>query len=164
MYSLKISVIHLVGSPRRADEPASFCRRYPPNVKHTAEGAINLLFRPTLLLSAAGQRNNQPEQNCIVAGPYRSRCGMLNSVECPIIKEISMSTNLEVLEVAVLKLSPADRSHLLGRLFASLDSDPEVEEAWGREGDQREAELASGSVNAVSGHQAIARLRARVSR
>jgi len=63
-----------------------------------------------------------------------------------------------------LEAIPADRSHLLGRLFASLDSDPEVEEAWGREGDQREAELASGSVNAVSGHQAIARLRARVSR
>ncbi|MDP2834376.1 MAG: hypothetical protein Q8Q28_13990, partial [Pseudomonadota bacterium] len=32
---------------RRADEPASSCRRYPPNAKHSAEGAIKPLFRPT---------------------------------------------------------------------------------------------------------------------
>jgi hypothetical protein len=38
-------------STRRADEPAVLCRRYPPNVlcMHTAEGAINPLFRPTWL-------------------------------------------------------------------------------------------------------------------
>ena len=36
-------------SSRRACEPASFCRRYPPNVQHSAEGAIKPLFRPTLL-------------------------------------------------------------------------------------------------------------------
>ena len=81
----------------------------------------------------------------------------------PILKEISVSTNLEVLEAEVLKLAPADRSHLLERLVASLDSDPEIEESWEREADRREAELASGSVNTVPGNQAIARLRARVS-
>ena len=30
-----------VNSPRSADEPASSCRRYPPNAKHSAEGAKN---------------------------------------------------------------------------------------------------------------------------
>ena len=35
-----------------------------------------------------------------------------------------MSSNLEVLEGEALKLEPADRSHLLERLIASLDSDP----------------------------------------
>lgn len=75
-----------------------------------------------------------------------------------------MSTNLEALEAEALKLAPADRSHLLERLIASLDSDPEVEEAWAREADRREAELESGSVVAVPGHEAIARLRARLVR
>jgi putative addiction module component (TIGR02574 family) len=70
-----------------------------------------------------------------------------------------MSTNLEVLEAEVLQLPPVERSHLLERLIASLDLDPEVEEAWEREADHREAELESGSISAVSGQEAIARLR-----
>lgn len=57
-----------------------------------------------------------------------------------------MSTRLEVLEAEVQKLDPADRSHLLERLIASLDVDPEVEKAWVLEADQREAALASGAV------------------
>ncbi len=75
-----------------------------------------------------------------------------------------MGTNLEVLEAEVLQLTPVERSHLLERLIASLDSDPEVEEAWEREADRREAELESGSVSAVSGQVAIPRLRARIQR
>lgn len=75
-----------------------------------------------------------------------------------------MSTRLEVLEAEVLQLAPADRSHLLERLVASLDLDPEVEEAWAREADRREAELESGLVAAASGEEALARLRARLSR
>lgn len=75
-----------------------------------------------------------------------------------------MSTNLEILQAEVLKLAPADRSHLLERLIASLDVDPEVEKAWEIEADRREAELASGSVAAVPGVEAIARLRAKLSR
>lgn len=78
--------------------------------------------------------------------------------------EVCMSTNLEVLEAEVLQLPPVERSHLLERLIASLDSDPEVEEAWAREADRREAELESGSISAVSGPEAIARLRARLTR
>jgi len=37
-------------SKRRADEPASYCRRYPPNAKHPAEGAMKPLFRPASLV------------------------------------------------------------------------------------------------------------------
>jgi len=73
-----------------------------------------------------------------------------------------MNTALEVLEAEALKLSPSDRSHLLERLIASLDADPEVEAAWGKEADRRQAELDSGAVAAVSGDEAIARLRARL--
>ena len=75
-----------------------------------------------------------------------------------------MSTTLEILEAEALKLPPSERSHLLERLIASLDSDPEVEEAWEREADRREAELDLGLVTEVSGHEAIARLRARLTR
>lgn len=75
-----------------------------------------------------------------------------------------MNTNLEVLEAEVLQLAPVERSHLLERLIASLDSDPEVENAWEREADRREAELESGSIPAVSGQEALARLRERLTR
>lgn len=75
-----------------------------------------------------------------------------------------MSTNLEALEAEVLQLAPVERSHLLERLIASLDSDPEVEEAWEREADRREAELESGLIAAIPGQEAIARLRARIPR
>jgi len=75
-----------------------------------------------------------------------------------------MSTSIETLETEALKLSHADRSHLLERLIASLDLDPEVEEAWELEADRREAELESGAVVAISGDEAMARLRARFSR
>ena len=78
--------------------------------------------------------------------------------------EISMSTSLELLEAEALKLAPADRSHLLERLVASLDSDPDVEAAWEREADRREADLESGSVSAVPGDEAMARLRSKLSR
>ena len=78
--------------------------------------------------------------------------------------EVSVSTNLEALEAEVLQLAPVERSHLLERLISSLDSDPEVEEAWEREADRREAELESGSISAVSGQEAIARLRAKLRR
>lgn len=75
-----------------------------------------------------------------------------------------MNTNLEVLEAEVLQLAPVERSHLLERLIASLDSDPEVEAAWEREADRREAELESGLTEAIPGSEAIARLRARLPR
>ena len=52
-----------------------------------------------------------------------------------------MSTALEVLESEVLKLAPAERWHLLERLIASLDVDPDIEQAWEQVADRREAAL-----------------------
>ena len=75
-----------------------------------------------------------------------------------------MTTSLEVLEAEALKLTPADRSHLLERLIASLDADPEVEEAWELEADRREASLESGSVAEVPAQEAMSRLRSRLAR
>jgi putative addiction module component (TIGR02574 family) len=79
-------------------------------------------------------------------------------------REYGVSTSLEALEAEVLKLAPAERSHLLERLIESLDLDPEIEEAWEHEADRREAELEAGSVTAVPGEEAMARLRSRLSR
>ncbi len=73
-----------------------------------------------------------------------------------------MTTSLEVLEAEALKLAPSDRSHLLERLIASLDADPEVEKAWELEADGREAALESGSVVEVPAHEAMNRLRSRL--
>ena len=73
-----------------------------------------------------------------------------------------MTMTLETLEAEAPKLPQSDRSHLLERLIASLDADPEVEEAWTIEADRREAELDSGAVKAVSGEQMMVRLRARL--
>ena len=75
-----------------------------------------------------------------------------------------MNPSLEVLEAEVLRLAPVERSHLLERLIASLDSDPEVDKAWEREADRREAELESGLAAAVPGQESITRLRARLPR
>lgn len=61
-----------------------------------------------------------------------------------------------------MKLPPADRSHLLGRIVASLDSAPQVEGAWDREADRKEVTLTPGSVAEISGHEAEARLQARL--
>ncbi len=97
--------------------------------------------------------------------PLRPQFAVINyELSASTALEGSVSTNLEVLEAEVLQLPPVERSHLLERLIASLDSDPEVEEAWEREADRREAELESGSISTISGQEAIARLRARLTR
>lgn len=73
-----------------------------------------------------------------------------------------MPTSVEALEAEVLKLTPNDRSRLLERLALSLPADPEVEDAWDEEADRREAQLADGTANLVSGDEAITRLRAKL--
>jgi hypothetical protein len=45
-----------------------------------------------------------------------------------------------------------------------IETCPEVEAAWEQEADRREAELASGAVAEIPGHEAMARLQARITR
>ena len=73
-----------------------------------------------------------------------------------------MNMSVEVIEAEIMQLASVERSHLLERLIARLDCDPEVERAWEQEADRREAELESGLVVPVHGHMAIARLRAKI--
>lgn len=71
-----------------------------------------------------------------------------------------MSSTVEVLEAEALQLSAAERARLVERLIASLDIDPDVEEAWAAEVERRNAEIESGAVSLISGPEALARLRA----
>jgi hypothetical protein len=72
-----------------------------------------------------------------------------------------MSSNLETLQEEVLHLSPADRARLLDRLITSLDVDAEAEAAWDSLAEEREQELTSGTVEAVSIDVVVARLETR---
>jgi putative addiction module component (TIGR02574 family) len=71
-----------------------------------------------------------------------------------------MSSTVEALEAEALQLSVAERARLVERLIASLDIDPEVEEAWAAEVERRNAEIESGAVALISGPEALAKLKA----
>jgi putative addiction module component (TIGR02574 family) len=71
-----------------------------------------------------------------------------------------MSSTVEALEAEALQLSAAERARLVERLIASLDTDPEIEEAWAVEVERRNAEIESGAVSLISGPEALARLKA----
>ena len=71
-----------------------------------------------------------------------------------------MSTTVETLEVEALQLPPAERAWLVERLIASLDADPDVEEAWAAEVERRYAEIENGTVSLLPGPETLAKLRA----
>lgn len=75
-----------------------------------------------------------------------------------------MRMNVEALEAEALKLSPADRTHLLERLILALDTDADLEAAWERVAEQRQADVESGSASLVSDVEVMSRLRARLNR
>ncbi len=72
-----------------------------------------------------------------------------------------MSSSLEALQAEVMRLSQADRAHLLDRLVASLDADATAEAAWDELAATREHELDAGTVEAVPLEVVVARLEAR---
>ena len=67
---------------------------------------------------------------------------------------------VETLEAAALQLTSADRARLVGRLIATLDADPEVEEAWAAEVERRQTEMENGTVALLSGPESLAELKA----
>jgi len=71
-----------------------------------------------------------------------------------------MLSTVETLEAEALQLSAAERARLVERLIASLDIDPEVEEAWAAEVERRNAEIESGAVSLIPGAEALAKLKA----
>ena len=73
-----------------------------------------------------------------------------------------MPSPLEYVEAQVMQLTPVERNHLLERIFLSLDAD--VEAAWDKVADEREAAIATGRAHWVSGDEAMLQLRARLAR
>ncbi len=71
-----------------------------------------------------------------------------------------MSSTIESVEAEALQLSTAERARLVERLIASLDADPEVEEAWAAEVERRHAEIESKTVSLLPGAETLAKLRA----
>ncbi len=71
-----------------------------------------------------------------------------------------MSTTVEILEAEALQLTAAERARLVERLIASLDADPEIEEAWAAEVERRHAQIESGAVGLLPGPETLAKLRA----
>jgi putative addiction module component (TIGR02574 family) len=70
------------------------------------------------------------------------------------------SESIETLEAAALQLTPADRARLVERLIATLDADPEVEEAWAVEVERRQAEIENGTVSLLPGPETLTKLKA----
>ena len=70
------------------------------------------------------------------------------------------SETVETLEAAALQLTSADRARLVYRLVATLDADPEVEEAWTAEVERRQAEMENGTVTLLPGPESLAELKA----
>lgn len=67
---------------------------------------------------------------------------------------------VESVEAAALQLSATERAHLIERLIASLDIDPEVESAWAAEVERRNTEIETGIVSLIPGREALAKLKA----
>lgn len=71
-----------------------------------------------------------------------------------------MSTTVEELEAEVLQLPAEIRARLVERLIASLDVDPEVEEAWATEIERRNSEIERGAISLLPGAETLAKLKA----
>ena len=71
-----------------------------------------------------------------------------------------MPTTVEALEAEALSLPTAQRARLVEKLIASLDAEPDVENAWAHEVEKRHAEIESGAVSLLPGAETLARLRA----
>ena len=68
--------------------------------------------------------------------------------------------SVETLEAAALQLARADRARLVEKLIATLDADPEIEEAWATEVERRQAEVENGTVSLLPGRETLTKLKA----
>lgn len=71
-----------------------------------------------------------------------------------------MSSTVEELEAEALNLSSVQRARLVEKLIASLDAEPDIENAWAAEVERRHAEVEAGAVALLPGPETLARLKA----
>jgi hypothetical protein len=72
--------------------------------------------------------------------------------------------NLEQLEAEALKLPSGVRAHLAERLISSLDEDAEIEQAWEVEAERRYQQYLAGEMDTIPAADALAEVRAELSR
>ena len=75
-------------------------------------------------------------------------------------RRIEMLTNIEKLEAEALCLPADQRAHLVEKLIASLDCEPDIEAAWANEVELRHAEVEAGTVKMLPGAETLTRLSA----
>jgi len=73
-----------------------------------------------------------------------------------------MNAPVRELEAALMALPESERARLAQKLLASLDRDPEVEEAWAEEVQKRVEQFRSGEVEAIPGEKVIEEARNRI--
>lgn len=71
-----------------------------------------------------------------------------------------MAATVEELEVEALALPAKQRARLVKKLIASLDADPDIENAWAEEIERRQVEIESGSVSLLPGAETLTQLKA----
>jgi putative addiction module component (TIGR02574 family) len=70
-----------------------------------------------------------------------------------------MASNVEKVEAEALQLPAGERARLVDRLIASLDADPDTEEAWAAEVEKRHAQIESGVVSMLPGPETLEKLK-----
>ena len=70
-----------------------------------------------------------------------------------------MSATVEEIEAEALNLPTGQRARLVEKLIASLDADPDIENAWAAEVERRHAEIESGLVSLLPGAETLAKLK-----
>ena len=73
-----------------------------------------------------------------------------------------MSTPAHELQAQVLGLPAEDRARLLELLLASFEPKSKAQEAWAERANRRREDVRAGHVAMVPGHEALARVRARL--
>ena len=70
-----------------------------------------------------------------------------------------MPATVETLEAEALQLTRDARARLIERLIASLDIDPDAEDAWAVEAEHRQEQIESGAASLVPGPETMAKLK-----
>lgn len=71
-----------------------------------------------------------------------------------------MGNQLDLLEAEALKLTVGEHAAFAQLLLASLDSNPEIDEAWAVETERRIADIESGAAQTIPVADALAQVRA----
>jgi hypothetical protein len=130
----------------------------PPAPRRTAARASAHIDGLSITNDERPQPSPLKKRNLECATRQNRHCGKLHPTAHK-IGVITMSLPLEVLELELLRLPPADRTRLLDRVIASLDADKARDKAWDAVAATRDAGIERGESVPIAGRDAITRLR-----